>query len=151
GIQEITMNYSGGMPEQETGGINYSFIAREGGNKWSGSFFFNYGDEHWQSNNVDDRLRSLGLNDANSIKRLMDVNPSFGGPIKKDRLWFFGTYRETITENYGAGAYFNKNVPTPLWSFDPYIKQNVASAQQLNTWTYDPDLSRRGFDPGRNR
>ena len=47
-----------------------------------------------QGNNFDQALKERGLSTPNAVKRLWDINPGFGGPIKRDRLWFYGTIRQ---------------------------------------------------------
>ena len=54
-----------------------------------------------------------GLTATNSIKKLWDVNPSFGGPIVRDKLWFFGTYRYQISRQNVASMWVNKNAGNP--------------------------------------
>jgi hypothetical protein len=35
---------------------------------------------------------------------MYDVNPSVGGPIQKDKLWFFTSLRWQANKNYIAGG-----------------------------------------------
>ena len=58
-----------------------------------------------QGNNVTPELQAKGLTAANSLKKLWDINPSFGGPIVRDRLWFFGTYRYQGNRQYVANMF----------------------------------------------
>ena len=44
-----------------------------------------------------------------ALKNVYDFNPGYGGPIKKDKLWFFLTARWTQAENYVPNDYPNKN------------------------------------------
>ena len=54
------------------------------------------------------------------IKANWDINPAFGGPILRDRLWFFGAARYTVTADYVAGLFWNRNTNNPdAWTFDP--------------------------------
>src|SRR2546426_6121839 len=43
------------------------------------------------------RSRRQGLTDPNRMKSLWSINPTIGGPIKQDRLWFFGARSEEHT------------------------------------------------------
>ena len=94
-IQEVTVDTSAGSAEQSAGGVRMNIIPREGGNTFSGSLFLAGTSEDFQSNNIDDELRALGLVSASSVKSNWEVNPAFGGPLLRDRLWFFasGSYR----------------------------------------------------------
>ena len=68
------------------------------------------------------------MDTPNSLKETYDINPGFGGPLKRDRLWFFATIRRYVMQNYAGGAYYNLNANNP------------------NVWTYAPDLSRPAFN-----
>jgi len=125
--QEVTVDYGGSSAEQESSGIQINYVPREGGNRFSGSFFGTYVGPSFQNDNYTDELKALGLGQPNSLKRLYDVNGSVGGPIVRDRLWFFSSARGQENSSYLAGAYFNKNAGDP------------------NSWTYEPDLSRQSF------
>jgi len=41
---------------------------------------------------------------------------SLGGPIKKDRLWFFGSFREWGNDRRAAGKFYNKTQGTPFYT-----------------------------------
>ena len=78
----------GSGAEQQMSGIVTNIIPKEGGNRYSGSLFVTYGNEHFQSNNISPELEALGLS-TNGIKEQWDYNPSFGGPIEANKLWFY--------------------------------------------------------------
>ena len=64
----------------------------------SGSVFLGGSDGGWQSDNATPELEARGLTDANSISHIQVFSASVGGPIKKERIWFFlrsGTARPT--------------------------------------------------------
>ena len=89
--QEMVYRTGGGGGEQTTGGLQINVVPREGGNTFSGQFQVNY--ENWQSNNLTDQLRSLGVTSVDKIGTYHDITAAEGGPIKKVRLWFFTTGR----------------------------------------------------------
>src|SRR5262249_35876536 len=82
-----------------------------------------YAGEGWQSANLDDELRSKGLLSGNRINRVWDVNPALGGPIIKDRLWIYGSYRHWGTDNSGAGSVQEQDLPRDL--HQPSTEQNL--------------------------
>ena len=62
----------------------------------------------------------LGLRETGKLVKTWDVNPTFGGPIKRDRLWFFATGRHIGTENTVAGIFANRNAgDITKWTYDP--------------------------------
>src|SRR4029453_8199471 len=58
-----------------------------------------------QSNNSDEDLEATGLTARNRVKSVYDFNATFGGPIVRDRLWFFSTYRKWSANNYLANTF----------------------------------------------
>jgi hypothetical protein len=127
--QEVAVSYSAGTAEQAFGGVQMNLIPREGGNQFKGSFFATGANESWQSSNYTDELASAGLRTPNGLKVVYDVNPGAGGPIVKDKLWFYSAARWQTSQTYIAGLYENLNAGDPT------------------KWTYEPDLSRRAFQP----
>jgi hypothetical protein len=127
--QEVAVSYSAGSAEQAFGGVQMNLIPREGGNVFKGSLFATGAGEKWQSNNYTQELEDAGLRTPNSLKRVYDVNPGAGGPLVRDKLWFYSAARWQSTQSYIAGLYENKNAGDPT------------------KWAYEPDLSRRAFQP----
>jgi hypothetical protein len=123
-MQEIAIDYSAVSAEQATGGINVNFIPRDGGNTFKGTVFAGFANNSMQASNFTDDLKNRGLTTPDALKKSWDVNPGVGGPLRKDRLWFYGAIRYTGAYNYVAGMFYNLNYNNP------------------NVWTYAPDTSR---------
>src|SRR4030095_835530 len=87
--QEISFQVTGGLGEAATGGPQMNLVPREGGNSYSGTMFFNYAREGREGDNPSDAQRARGLREINNLVKTWDINPTFGGPIKRDRVWFF--------------------------------------------------------------
>ena len=123
-MQEMAIDTSGADASVSTGGVRVNMVPKEGGNVFRGSLFFSGTNEHLQGTNLTDDLRSRGLPGTAKTKRLYDIAPTFGGPIAKDKLWFFLSWRRTGTQNYVVNRYQNVN------ALDP------------SSWTYAPDLDK---------
>lgn len=108
-MQEVNLETSALSIEEAVGGVRTSLIPREGGNTFSGSFFGTYANEHIQSNNFDEELRAAGMLAPNRIKLQWDVNPAFGGPVSRDRLWVFSSFRHMVVDRSAPGLPFNRN------------------------------------------
>src|SRR4029434_5015465 len=68
-------------------------VPRQGGNRFSGSFFANGANDSFQGTNLTPELVRAGLPVAQQMKKIWDVNGAVGGPILKDKLWFFTASR----------------------------------------------------------
>jgi hypothetical protein len=138
---EITIDTSSVSAELPTGGVRVNLIPRDGGNTWASSNFFSYTTEAWQGDNLTDRLKALGLGAPAKSNLALDINPAFGGPIKRDKAWFWFSLRYTETESQPAGAFINRNAWNPnAWLPDLDLSQPAVnrgqwhSAQLRGTW-----------------
>jgi hypothetical protein len=103
--QEVSVQVSGGSAENQTGGVLVNRIPKTGGNQFRGEFvgLFSIGD--LQSDNIDADLNARGIQIGDQLYQLYDVNYSMGGPIMRDRLWFFISGRNNAYNNYVANAF----------------------------------------------
>ena len=84
---------SGISAESPAGGIRISMVPKDGGNTFKGAAFVGYSPGRWQSDNFTPELRARGLRAVPNVRRVFDYNVAYGGPIKRDALWFFGSAR----------------------------------------------------------
>jgi len=124
-FQEVVVETMGGTAEATTGGVQINIIPRDGGNVFSGSMSGEFTGPKLTSDNVDDELRGRGLTSAPSVREYYDVGGGIGGPIQRDRLWFFASARWEDRSQYQVGNYYNK---------------------LQGTLFYEPDLSRPAYD-----
>jgi hypothetical protein len=131
-FDEVNVQLSGQMAETGTNGVIMNAIPRSGGNRFSGSFLGNASGPKLQSSNVTPNLQSRGVQAASStLKKLYDLNGAFGGPIKRDKLWFYVTSRYFTNEYYLASRFY---------AVDPsaVVRTNDTSRQGFaGTYTYD--------------
>jgi hypothetical protein len=123
--QEVVIDYGAISAENISGGLRINHVPREGGNTFRGSIYATAVSDKWQGSNITDELRRRGLGAPNALRRMYDINPNGGGPIVRDKLWFYASARFQENKNFVAGLYVNKNAGDPT------------------KWTYDPDLSRQ--------
>jgi len=121
--QEIAVDISGISAEQKEGGVRMNLVPKEGGNTFAGFFYTGYANESMQGDNFSQELQDRGLRAPTTLDKYVDLNPSFGGPIKRDAVWFHTTVRYNRAANF-APIFFNRNAGNP------------------NAWTYEPDTSR---------
>ena len=107
--EEMQVLVSGGLGESETGGPIANIVPRSGGNKFSGNAFYSGSGSKLQSDNLDDHIRSFGIQQAPTVRSNWDTNFSLGGPIVRDRLWFYGSARSVgVAQVVEAGVLPNK-------------------------------------------
>ena len=105
--QEMTFQTSAMGAETSTGGVRVNIIPKEGGNDFRGDTFFGtIPNRHFSSSNLDENIIKRGLTTQPTLLVARDFNQSIGGPVAKDRIWFFGTYRYVLSNNAVAGAFY---------------------------------------------
>ena len=75
-----------------TGGIALNLVTRRGDNAIGGTARFYLTDGAFQGENLTDELRDGGIVASNRIRQFRDFGLSIGGPIVKDRVWWWGSY-----------------------------------------------------------
>ena len=127
--QELSYEFGAISAEVAGGGVRVNIIPKDGGNRFSGSGFLNFANDKLQGGNVDDTLRSQGIVTADSILKIYDASGAFGGPLRKDSLWFWTAHR--------------------YWGYQQ-IRTNTFYESNQSTFVFTPDLSRPGTETQRN-
>jgi len=144
--QEVSYQTSGIGADTSAGGVRLNMIPKEGGNRFSGSFFSSWRDGRWQSDNFTQNLKDRGLPNPSAIDRIYDFNFSEGGPIRKDTLWFFATLRQWSVNAPIAGTFvsdgtsngFAACLKTPASCKQGIDDQKIKSGLARLTWQASP-------------
>jgi len=127
--QELSYEIGAISAEVAGGGVRVNIIPKDGGNRFGGSGFFNFANDKMQGGNVDDALRAQGILTADSILKIYDLSGAFGGPLKKDKVWFFTAHR--------------------YWGYQQ-IRTNTFYESDQSTFVFTPDTSRPGTETQRS-
>ena len=126
--QEVVMTISGGLAEAETSGVIFNAVPREGSNRFTGQGNFSGSNSSLQGSNYTQALQDAGLRAPFELINVYDVSAMYGGRIKRDKLWFYGVYRQVGGERTVPGMFYNKNAGNP------------------NSWVVDFDRSTQAFN-----
>lgn len=136
--QEVSYQTAGIGAETSSGGVRLNMIPKEGGNRFSGDFKMASRPGAWQADNLTDRHRDRGLTAGNATDRIIDYTFSLGGPIKRDKLWFFTAARYFSVNNFIANTFFDDG---SQGVDDQYIKNMMARL----TWQVSPRNKISGY------
>jgi hypothetical protein len=127
---EMQVLVSGALGEAENGGPQVNIVPKAGGNTFKGSAFYSDAGKWSTGNNLNPTLIGYGLTQPAGVISSWDASGSGGGPIVRERLWFFANVRKYSTINPIPGAFANLNAGDPT------------------KWTYakNPDVETRGAD-----
>ena len=112
---ETSFTTSGSNADTQRGGIRVNMIPQDGGNTFSGTGYFGGSHRNWQSSVWNPRLGDLGVQSrekgdnvdgAPRVDRIYDMNASLGGPIFRDKLWFFGSIRNWSTDLFVLNSFY---------------------------------------------
>ena len=104
-------------------------------NTFSGSALANGSGPALQGSNVTSDLQARGLQGASaSLKTLYDINGAVGGPIKRDKLWFYVTSRYFTNEYFLASRFYAID-PTSIVHTNDTSNQSFGGTYTLPTTT----------------
>ena len=91
-LEEMQVTTGGADVSQQTGGVGINLVTRSGTDRLRGSGRVYITDEQFQGDNINDELRAQGAGSGAPIQNIQDYGFEVGGPIKKGRAWFWGSY-----------------------------------------------------------
>jgi len=134
---EISVAVAGGLGESDIGGPIMNLVPRSGGNSFRGQGFVNGAGDWSRGNNLTPELMAPSpgpnLREAPGIINAYDANVSYGGPLKRDRLWFFGSYRVLETAGAVPGVVYNANAFNAArwdWVADPTVTARTLQGRE---------------------
>jgi hypothetical protein len=135
-VQEIVVSSGSAGADVQTAGVLINVIPKTGGNRLTGSFSSHWANDKFVSSNMTPQLQALGLT-TNSVRKAWDFNPAVGGPIQKDKFWFYASYRN-LGNATDTGIRRDKD---PLdWVYTPDLTRPTDS-EQLRTRNYSLRLT----------
>ena len=130
GAEEIAIQLGGNSAEFELGGVQVNLVPKSGSNRFSGYAYAGYTNNSLNSTSIPADLKARGLPSIGAVDYVYDYSGSLGGPILKDKLWFFSAQRWWGNSSFVPGLFYNKNTAA---------------------WIYEPDLSRPAVNDNTNR
>lgn len=120
-LEEVFIGTSGQSAEMPNPGVQSQFIAKSGGNTFSGEGYVDWYNNSLQGSNIPADVIARGIRPhSNEIDRYYDAAINMGGPIKKDKIWYFGTYRQQFNAVAQPQFRFDQTFDTKLWN--PVVK-----------------------------
>jgi hypothetical protein len=151
-LQEFSYVTGADSAEMGQGGVRVNMVPKDGGNAFRGVAFGNYTPSSWASDNCGSSGIGLACSRSNLtgdttfnktsnfltnvavLTKNYDSSAGLGGPIARDRAWFYGAFRYLGVNKTVADSFFNLNQQVP-GKFTPYVA----------------DTSRPGVDDGHIR
>ena len=145
-FEEVEVSTAGHRAEIQTPGVFLNIVTRRGTNRFAGSGSFFYEHERFQAQNLDDALRARGVGQANRLKALFDGSAELGGPLRRDRAWFYFNYSRFRVEPFLPGFFFEGGEPgVDLTQLDNLLARatvRVADGHDIGVFFYRNDKFR---------
>lgn len=134
-FQEVVVETSGVGADRETGGMQVNIIQRDGGNTFSGGATYSFSGPSLESGNITDELVARNLRPAQigGLQKYYDFAVAMGGPIKRDRAWFFSSFRAGDNQQLQQGNYYNAKQGTLF--YEPDLSQPAYTDQWSKDYT----------------
>jgi hypothetical protein len=116
---EVSVQTSAVPVEVAAGGVRINMIPKDGGNIFAGTAYLGGTPGAWQSSNIDDELRAQGIRAPNGVEHVQDFNLAYGGPIVRDKLWFFASARHISVNEKVTNAFYPDGSPAVV---DQYVR-----------------------------
>jgi hypothetical protein len=103
-FEEVFIGAAGNSAEMPNPGVITQFVSKSGGNNFSANVYYDYENENIQGRNLtEDQAYPIGTppaqragrtiaDDGNRLAGYYNLNLGVGGPIVRDKVWFFGGY-----------------------------------------------------------
>ncbi|MGE0464797.1 MAG: carboxypeptidase regulatory-like domain-containing protein, partial [Vicinamibacterales bacterium] len=114
-FEEFQVGGAGSGADSFGGGTNMSISVKSGGDRFTGSWYSDWEGDATISDNVPEAFKvanqrdddgyfvSRALTRGNPIDRQYDINANIGGPLWKQKAWFFYSYRLNDQYKYTLG------------------------------------------------
>jgi hypothetical protein len=139
--EELTFAVAGGLGETETAGLHVAVVPRTGGNSTQGSLFVSGTGKRLQSDNLRPALRQIGVMSPSPLSKVYDISGAIGGPIARDRLWYFAAAHRGGSTTRSTDVYYNVNAgDSAQWLYVPdparlvYSDRLFENASARVTW-----------------
>jgi hypothetical protein len=147
-FEEIQVATAGQDIRQPTGGIGLNLIVKRGTNQFHGQARGYFDNDTLEGSNVPAELRALGINEdhADHNKQISDYGGEIGGPIFRDKAWFYGSYSiQDVRLVRRAGTFIDR---TQLKNPDAKVNWQATDRDMIGFLYFDGFKIKDGRSPG---
>jgi hypothetical protein len=110
-FEEVQISTASHDAEIQPPGVILNIVLESGGNRIEGGVAYYFENSALQSDNLDDRLRAQGVTPSNALDSYYDVSASIGGPLVRDRAFYYGSYGRQRIAPYAIGFFLPSGEP----------------------------------------
>jgi len=147
-FEEIQVSTAGQDIKQPTGGMGLNLVVKRGTNAFHGGVRGYFDNHAMESTNVPDELAATGVTRETSDhnKQISDYGFDLGGPILRDKAWFYGSYSiQDVQLVRRAGALVDE---TKLKNPDVKLNWQATKKDMISFLYFDGFKIKDGRSPG---
>ena len=129
--QEVTVTAAGSDVSMNTPGLSYASTVKSGGNQFKGLYNFTYEPSTFVGDNVDATTSARGYTGQPNLL-FWEAHLDFGGPVLKDRLWFYAAYNHFKIDKQISGI--PRSLATDIGLFDAATGKATYKASHNDTF-----------------
>jgi len=126
-FEEAFLGTAGQGAEMPNPGVQSQFLGKSGGNRFQGEVYLDFENNDMQTSNLEGNIPAKWVYDpvtntsgirlgSNEIQKYRDFNINVGGPIKKDKIWWYYSYRDQFNAVAQPNFRFDKTFDTTTWN-----------------------------------
>jgi hypothetical protein len=96
-FEEVQIGTDSNDASMPTPGVQINAVVKSGGNDFRGDLYTDFQHSSMQGKNVTDEIRRKGLGEGTRITKYYDPNLGIGGPIRRDKMWYFVSLRDQFS------------------------------------------------------
>jgi hypothetical protein len=137
-FQEFTVGTQGNDASMPVPGNQVNAVIKTGTNQFHGDMYFDYENPNFQGHNISQSQVLQGAGLGQRIHTYYDPDGDIGGPIIKDKLWFFASIRDQTVAASVLGFPVQAPGTVPSYSYDRNVTYklngNINPNQRLSTF-----------------
>ena len=130
-FEEVQVSIGGANMKSRSGDLQLNLVTKRGGNNFSGYARFFLADEKFQADNLTQGLIDAGVPGTDRVNQNKDYGFGVGGPIVKDKAWFFLSYGVYDSDEINISQYHVKNIQT---TYNLKLNFQLSRANRLEVW-----------------
>ena len=143
-FEEINVTTGGGDLKVATGGIGINFVTKRGTNSFHGSARGFLANHKLQSDNTPAEVKAFQTLGPHT-DQIFDWGADLGGPIIKDKLWFWGSYGKN---DIRIARFSQTKDKTLLKNWNAKLNWQASANDMLSVFWFNGAKVKIGRDPG---
>ncbi|HKS91297.1 MAG TPA: hypothetical protein VJQ83_05160, partial [Tepidiformaceae bacterium] len=137
-LDQIQVTNGGGDVSVQSSGLSINIVTKSGSNVFKGTAHGTFENQSMETNNVSkDQFSAAGgansFLSGNPIKKIDVLDADYGGPIKRNKVWFWGSLdRQDI--NDGIANFFDPSQGSFCGQLDQAVRSKALAASGLITY-----------------